>query len=465
MTFSFEIIHYFYRNKTMQRKPVVILSLIGALVFTLIQVILVVRNYQLQESNFKTKYTNYIKDALYEIQQGQPSYGFDNVWPVVDQLSYQYLQEIVYFEEDRTVSDSLFLIQLTGLLMMNNQLTNYIRDYLVDKNLNSEFNAFFEIEEFYLLDFDNEFKLSRQSTRNVSGNYFIQPYTIRAERDNFKMELSYYIEFKKQQKLIFKEMASVFVLLFISTILVFGIFIYTLNRYIKQKRLSDLKTDFINSISHELKTPLATIGLAASSLQTEPFIHDPKKISEIAEMIKRQNKQLSGLVDNVLEAAISGNKKIAANKSAEPILQLSSEIIRDYFEGHKEECDIETDFPNEEFMLNLDKLAYATILTNLFDNSIKYSESKAQINIRIESKKQIVLICVKDQGIGIPAALKQKVFEEFIRIPTNNSNKKVKGFGLGLFTVKRIVEEHNGSVWIESEENKGTEVFIQLKVE
>jgi len=444
----------------MKKTPVIYLSLIGAIAFSILQVLLIVKNYQLQKENIYNKYTSHIKKALFEAQNTDDDLGLHKSWNTLENISEAYLSERFFIDHKQKKQDSLFLKAVYKIISQNDNIPVYLQSYLKEQNLSDDFETNFIITEFSILDFSKEVNLLKKEKLQLKNNSAIQPYFINTERDFFRIRLAYYVDFRDEQKLILKEMAGMLTLNIISIVLVFGIFIYTLAKYISQKRLSDVKSEFINSITHELKTPLTNIGMAAASLEIEPFINSKEKIQELTSIIKRQNRYLSELVDNVLKAAFSGKKQFSKNKQDEDLSKLLFDIADDFEKGHIDCCTIKKSIEPSSLIHKVDKTAFTVMISNLLDNAVKYSKEKAKIELALFEKDNSIIVSIKDYGPGIPAEYQHKVFEEFVRLP---NSKTKKGFGLGLYTVKKIALEHNGNVNIDSETKTGTNVVIKLK--
>jgi two-component system phosphate regulon sensor histidine kinase PhoR len=241
-------------------------------------------------------------------------------------------------------------------------------------------------------------------------------------------------------------------LIFIMVVLFFG---FSLNIIIRQKRLSEIKTDFINNMTHELKTPISTIGLSSEMLM-KSNAEDGEKIQRYASIIYKENKRLEHQVERVLNVAKLDKEKLVLKKEVLDLHELIEEA-KDSFEFNQQEdggkINIELNASSGE--LNADPVHITNVIYNLIDNAIKYCANVPEVTVRTSNDKKGVTIEISDNGIGIKREDLKMIFDKFYRVPTGNIHN-VKGFGLGLYYVKLIVESHNGKIDVKSTIGKGT---------
>ncbi|HLP53358.1 MAG TPA: HAMP domain-containing sensor histidine kinase [Chitinophagales bacterium] len=231
----------------------------------------------------------------------------------------------------------------------------------------------------------------------------------------------------------------------------------------RQKKLDDLKTDFINNMTHEFKTPVATISLASQMLKNEKVLHNPEKILNYSGIIDEENKRLSGHIENVLQVARLDRGEFKLNKEPVNINDLLTEIT-DTLElrVQNENGQLVKQFNATKAVVNGDLFHLTNAFYNMFDNAIKYKkDDHLKITVSTRNNLRGVIISIEDEGIGISRENQKKVFEKFYRVPTGNIHN-VKGFGLGLSYVKVIVTAHGGDIRVDSEPGKGSrfEIFI-----
>lgn len=239
-------------------------------------------------------------------------------------------------------------------------------------------------------------------------------------------------------------------------------FAYTIHIIFRQKKLSDMKTDFVNNMTHELKTPISTISLASEMLRDNRVASDPDRILRYAGVIHEENKRLGSHVEKVLQMAVIERGEHKLKLSLVNLHELVQKAIQKMTLQLEEKSGaLQTDFTARYPEAQVDEAHFINIITNLLDNAIKYSNEKPEIIVSTRDQTGGVLISVSDKGIGMSKDAQKRIFEKFYRVPTGNVHN-VKGFGLGLSYVKAMVEAHSGNVKFRSELNKGTtfEIFI-----
>jgi signal transduction histidine kinase len=248
----------------------------------------------------------------------------------------------------------------------------------------------------------------------------------------------------------------------ILTIVVILGFSLTIFIIFRQKKLSEIKNDFVSNMTHELKTPISTISLASQMLNDNSIPEDSKNLNNISRIIGDESKRLGYQVEKVLQMAVFDRGRIRLKRKKTDVNELVSNVITNFdLQVQKREGTITGELNAGETQLNIDPVHLANVVSNLVDNAIKYSKEAPEIRIRTLNRNGNFIIKVADSGIGIKKEDQRRIFEKFFRVPTGNVHN-VKGFGLGLSYVKKIVEEHRGSVSLKSEVNKGTEFEISL---
>ena len=231
----------------------------------------------------------------------------------------------------------------------------------------------------------------------------------------------------------------------------------------RQKKLDELKTDFINNMTHEFKTPVATISLASQMLKNEKVISNPDKILNYSTIIEEENKRLSGHIENVLQVARLDRGEFKLKLDVLDVHQLLRDITESLeLRIQNENGELTTKLEAAQAQITGDVFHLTNALYNIFDNAIKYrKEEGLKIHLTTRSNSKGIFIAIQDNGIGISKENQKKVFEKFYRVPTGNIHN-VKGFGLGLSYVQVIVQAHGGSVKVDSEPGQGSrfEIFL-----
>ena len=244
-------------------------------------------------------------------------------------------------------------------------------------------------------------------------------------------------------------------------VLCFG---YTLFSIIRQKKISEMKTDFINNMTHEFKTPVSTIMIASEALKDNEITSDKARVSRLANIIYEENERLGSHIERVLNVARIDKNDFKLESKPVDINEMISVVVDSMaLKLQKCEADVSLHLDAETAIVNADELHLSNVLYNLIDNAIKYSEGVPQITISSFNKNGQVVIKVADRGIGMSRDQQTKIFEQFYRIPTGNVHN-VKGFGLGLSYVNTIVKRLNGSINVRSERDKGSEFELKFPV-
>ncbi len=247
--------------------------------------------------------------------------------------------------------------------------------------------------------------------------------------------------------------------------LLIAIFAYTIMVIFRQKKLSQIKNDFINNMTHELKTPISTISLASQMLQDESIFNTPKTIANISQVISQESKRLSYQVEKVLQTAIFNEGRLKLKFRKFGLNDLVSNVITSFelrVRNNKGTIHVVLDAADDR--MEGDEVHITNVVFNLLDNAVKYSSGPPDISVSTESRNHSVVLSVADKGIGIPKEHQSQIFEKFFRVPTGNIHN-VKGFGLGLSYVKKIVDAHNGKITVESSPNKGTRFSIYFPID
>lgn len=238
---------------------------------------------------------------------------------------------------------------------------------------------------------------------------------------------------------------------------------YTLFSIIRQKKISEMKTDFINNMTHEFKTPVSTIMIASEALKDSEIAIDRTRIARLANIIYEENERLGSHIERVLNIAKIDKNDFKLEKKPLDVNEMISLVVDSMaLKLQKCEADLVLELDADNAVINADELHFSNVLYNLIDNAIKYSGDKPQITITSTNKNGHVIIKVADKGIGMSRDQQSKIFEQFYRIPTGNVHN-VKGFGLGLSYVNTVVKRLNGTINVRSEKDKGSEFELKFQ--
>lgn len=257
--------------------------------------------------------------------------------------------------------------------------------------------------------------------------------------------------------------SNMFVMLLFSGLIIFiiiAIFYKSLKMFINQKKITEMKNDLINNITHEFKTPISTISLACEALNEPVLLDEPESFKRYTGMIEQENMRLSTLVENLLNTALLEKGKYKLNMEEVDIHEIIRVIVEKYkstiFDG-----EINYKLNADNYIVYGDEFHLTNIFNNLIDNAVKYSENKIVISIETENTNNGILVSISDKGKGISKQDLNKIFDTFYRIPTGNLHN-VKGYGIGLSYVKKMVEAHKGNIEAQSKLNEGSTFKVFL---
>lgn len=269
------------------------------------------------------------------------------------------------------------------------------------------------------------------------------------------------IYFPSKTNMIVRQM-NVWVFSSFLILLVVVFFSYAISIILKQKRLSEVKTDFINNMTHELKTPISTISISSEMLMRDDVGGDRDRRQQYARIIRHENDRLKSQVERVLEVAKLSPDKLKIDLEPLDLHQLIASA-KESLTVLLEECQgtITTKFEATDSVVNGDVVHLTNLIHNLLDNALKYSPEAPQVEVATRNDGKWVVFSVSDNGIGIDSRHHKMIFDKFYRVPTGDVHD-VKGFGLGLFYVKTVVDAHGGKVNVQSEHGRGSTFTIRL---
>jgi two-component system phosphate regulon sensor histidine kinase PhoR len=239
----------------------------------------------------------------------------------------------------------------------------------------------------------------------------------------------------------------------------FGLALYQI---LEQKKISEIKTDFINNMTHEFKTPIATINLALDAIKNPKIINDNEKVHRYINMIKEENRRMNTQVENVLKISKLENNQLSLTLDDVDIHDVIEETIThlhlvvDDRQGY-----INTHFKAEKSTIKGDYFHLINVFMNMLDNAIKYSINSPNIDVYTENESKYLIIKVSDKGMGMSKNVQKHIFDKFYREQKGNIHD-IKGHGLGLSYVKKMIELHQGKIIVESEKDKGSTFIIKL---
>ena len=302
-------------------------------------------------------------------------------------------------------------------------------------------------------------KVKSRRFKYEPGQFYESPIFVDSEgNSNFSLLIS----FPQKKKFLIGSILGLAILSLLFTLIIVASYSGAIYQLIKQKQISEIKSDFINNMTHEFKTPIATINLAIEAIRNPKIIDDKDKVLRYLQMIKDENKRMHAQVENVLRISKLEKNQLDISKDRVDVHDIIQDavahvalIVADrggYVELH-------LDSMRSEVLAN--DMHFTNVIVNVLDNAVKYSVESPKIDVYTELVNNSIVIKIKDQGAGMSKAVLKKVFEKFYREHTGNIHN-VKGHGLGLAYVKKIIEDHQGEVYAESEKGKGSTFYIKL---
>jgi two-component system, OmpR family, phosphate regulon sensor histidine kinase PhoR len=274
------------------------------------------------------------------------------------------------------------------------------------------------------------------------------------------------IYFPREKQFLLTELWGMLLISIILIIVIVYSFTYTITTIFRQKRLSEMKNDFINNMTHEFKTPISTISLACEALNDKEVRRSGEFLDSYLSMIQEENKRLAGMAEKILQTAVIDKGQLKMNKEQIDLHEIITDVIKNLrIQVEIKDGEIVRKFGATRSRIEGDRVHVTNLVYNLLDNANKYSPRKPLILISTENANNGIVMTIEDNGIGIGKNEQKKIFDKLYRVPTGNIHE-VRGFGLGLSYVKAIVEEHHGKISLESEVNRGTrfKVFLPFTI-
>ena len=334
-------------------------------------------------------------------------------------------------------------------------LKNILRYELTNRGINTDV-------EFGVL-MDDKFFINNAANENRAAALAASPHKVSLFPDDMYFHNDVLlVNFPHQQRYLLQSIWSLLIGSLLFTSIIVALFTYTVVILFRQKKLSEIKNDFINNMTHEFKTPLATISLAVDAVNNPMILKDEQKIKYYTGIIREENRRMNSQVEKVLQMALLDKNQISLSKDDIDIHEIIYRAV-DTFSIPVEEKGgrIETDLRAMRHEFVGDEVHITNVINNLLDNANKYSPEQPIIRITTTSDAKGLYIGIEDNGMGMSQEHLHMIFEKFYRVPTGNVHN-IKGFGLGLTYVKAIVEAHHGSIEVSSIPKKGSQFKIFL---
>lgn len=402
-----------------------------------------------------------VRDSVYGVEWLENFNSCIDPKTVIAEQQFKMIKKEIEKKED-------FITELAFSMVFNDEpIENRIDSAMVNKIIHQELAINGITTDFqYAVRIPQNNRLVASEISNLDANILNTRHkTVLFGSDPFNRSAELLLYFPNQRKYLLSKMwlmlssSLVFILV---TIICFAITIYTIFR---QKQLSEMKTDFINNMTHELKTPISTISLASEMIKAHSSSTSNSPILKYSNIIFDENKRLGKQVDRVLQMAVidRGEMKLEIDElNIHDIISAATQKVR--LKVAERNGKIANELTADNAVISGDKVHITNVIYNLLDNANKYTSEKPTINIATRNFGNGIEIDIEDNGIGMSSDQQNKIFDKFYRVPTGNVHD-VKGFGLGLSYVKKIIDAHGGTIKVKSELAKGSlfTIFLPFK--
>lgn len=303
---------------------------------------------------------------------------------------------------------------------------------------------------------------------SVAGDFLKSKYKVQLFPDNIiNKDMVLSVVFPERANYVLGSMVWILGGSLLFSLIILATFALSLYLLIRQKKISEMKSDFLNNMTHEFKTPIATISLAADTITNPKVINDESSIRHFVSMIKKENSRMNKKVETILQIASLDKKEIAfkfENVSMHSVIERAVDTIEIQVHQKNGRINLKLDAPEPVIFGDHEHLT--NLVNNLLDNSIKYSPESPDITVETSNNDKGLIMVVEDKGIGMTKSVQSKIFERFYR-QTSGDIHDVKGFGLGLNYVRAIIDAHKGTISVSSEPGKGSrfEIFLPFNLE
>jgi|WetSurMetagenome_2_1015567.scaffolds.fasta_scaffold04881_5 two-component system, OmpR family, phosphate regulon sensor histidine kinase PhoR len=327
--------------------------------------------------------------------------------------------------------------------------------------IDSLFNKYMKLYNFHI---DYSFVVTKPGLGNLENTGGPAKYTYNKSLQEVSGEKGVELKliFPDKKQYILAEMGTLFITSVLLILVVIVLFWRTVLSLIREKKISEHTTDFLNNMTHEFKTPLTNIALAGKMIMKDPALQNGDKVKHYSGIILEENEKLRLQVEQVLSMTALERGEIPLQRTELDVHELIHESLKHIgIQIENRQGSVQLNLDAERPVVTGDRTHLTNAFCNLIDNAIKYSKGKPRLSVRTSNANQDVMVVISDEGIGIEKEYQKKVFEKFFRVPTGDVHD-VKGFGLGLAYIKKIVELHGGTITLQSEPGKGTTFTITL---
>jgi signal transduction histidine kinase len=441
-------------------------SLAALLLFVAVQIFMIRSTWKQKEEILLMRYKNLSREGLSLLISKKKSNGFEKAMDVTDKFAeYLISEELVKLRTsyDTTSLSRLALKETYKIMEENEKLTSFFKSYIGSEGFDNNFRTHIAISKLVLLS-PYAKTVMADTTYSKPGKNMIVVNTFREEHNNFIIEFHYLIDLTHKNELVFREALLSFILILGSILIVILVFGFTWRNLMEERRLSELKSDFINNMTHELKTPLSTITVAGRTLEKEQVLGDRDKVLETARLIGKQSVHLNQLINTILEVSFLERQEFELDRHKVAVDELLHQVVCSFLTSCDGCAKVEEDYSNNGLEVPVDIVYFTTMISNLLTNAVKYCDREPVIKVTSAASGNDLEISVSDNGVGIPSEHLGHIFEKFYRVPQGNIHK-TKGLGLGLYYVRRIAAAHGGDVSVTSKPGRGTTFKIKIPIQ
>jgi signal transduction histidine kinase len=450
---------------------ILILSIVSIAILVAIEITLILRIHKLEAEKFDFRYREILQKSLDFIERRYGDKTFEETYYWMNKMAEKNLSIVSGKQYDTLFFKSSVLHAFQEDLKKYQKVDELLRQYLSTIKEESDFSSTFEITRLKIYSesdtmevFDVNSKVPVAQKNKLSVVKAQKPvYGYTYVGTHFSMGFNYYVDFNDKRAMVMGKILGSLILAIIALISVGIMFFVSLRSLLEERRLSQLKTDFINNMTHELKTPLSTISIATRTLENDSVLDNRDKTKETVSIIHRQNRQLTKQINHLLEISMWERKQFSLERrmlEVEPFISGIAEAFR--WECNNNGCELEERYSIKTPSAYLDEVQMTIAVHNLLVNAVKYNTNQPHVLLEVTCDERL-RIQVTDNGIGISREDQKHIFDKFYRVSTGNIHK-VKGLGLGLFYVKQIVEAHGGTIEVTSKPGKGSTFTINLPV-
>jgi signal transduction histidine kinase len=447
----------------MKRQLLLLVSLAALIIFLAVQAYMIQSIWRQKEEILLMRYKSLSREALSLLLAKKKQNGFEKGMEITDKFAYYLIEEELPKLDTKDDSASLSILalkEISSILSKNEMLTPFFKSYIKKYGYDNNVASILTISKLELLTPEGNLTLYDTNYAKPAKNLIVVN-TFTEEHNNFYIEFHYLIDLTHKNEMVFKEAFFTFILIIGSILIVFFVFGLTWRNLMEERRLSELKSDFINNMTHELKTPLATITVAGRTLEKDQVMNDRDKVLETAQMIGKQSIHLNQLINTILEVSFLERTEFELEKSKVLLDELIHQIVASFLTS----CDgcavINENYNTNGTTVSIDIVYFTTLINNLLANAVKYCDKDPVISLTTSEDDGYFEVKVTDNGVGISREHLDHVFEKFYRVPHGNIHNN-KGLGLGLYYVKRIAAAHGGDVHVSSKAGQGTIFRIRI---